>query len=66
MCYDEKIVDCEMAPSRSLGSIDKKRSEMIDDAGVVSLSAVSFEVQSIDESGLSESVKDAADELRFS
>ena len=50
----------------NLGSIDRGRSEMADDAGVVSSSAVSSEVQSIDESGLSEPVKDTADELRFS
>ena len=50
----------------SLGSIDRERLKITDDAGVVSSSAVSSEVQSIDENGLSEPVKDAADELRFS
>ena len=44
MCYDGRIVGCEMAPSRSLRSIDRGRSEIINEAGVVSSSAVSSEV----------------------
>ena len=55
-----------MAPSRNLGSIDRGRSEIINDGGIVLSSAVSSEIQSIDESGLSELIKDAADEFRFS
>ena len=54
-----------MASSRSLESIDKEKSKMINDVDVVSLSAVSFKVQSIDENEFSEFVKDAANELRF-
>lgn len=66
MCYDGRIVGCEVASSRSLGSINRGRSEMTNNAGLVSSSAVSFEVQFINESGLLEPVKDVADELRFS
>jgi len=39
---------------------------LTDDAGVGLSSAISFEVQLMIESGLSEPVKDSADELRFS
>lgn len=57
---------CGLDSLTSLGSINKERSELTDDAGVGLSSAVSSEVQSIIESGFSELVRDAADGLRFS
>ncbi len=50
----------------SLGSIDKEMSELTNNTGVGLSSAVSSEVQSIIESGLSELVRDTTDGLRFS
>ena len=50
----------------SLGSIDKRRLKLTDDAGVELSSSVSSEVESVIESGFSDIVKLGTDGLRFS
>ncbi len=60
------MIGCGLDSLSSFGSINKERSELTDDAGVGLSSAVSSEVQSIIESGVSELIRDVTDGLRFS
>ena len=66
MCYDGRTISSGSDSSSSLGSIDKRRLELTDDAGVELSSSVSSEVELVIESGFLDIVKLGADGLRFS
>lgn len=66
MCYNKKIINYEIISSRNLESINKKKSEIIDDIDIILSNAILFKVQSIDESEFLKFVKNITNKLRFS
>lgn len=65
MYYNKSIIDCRLDLLSSLESIDKRRLKLTNDISIRLSSVILSEIQSMIESRLSESVKDAADELYF-